>query len=1049
MNDFLIKIKMNLLNVSANCLVLGGIVILLSTCQMQNSPEQKRFGTVPISKDLASDFKNPPLSAQPRAFWWWLEGNIDKEGILHDLSEMKRVGIAGAIVFDAGSSSYQNMTKTEPGPRFMGEEWRSLFKYAEQTADSLGLELSFNIGSGWNDGGPWVTPEYAAKKITWSEITVEGPKALTQQLPIPANVFTFPGDSVPYFRSVATLAMKFNTGNSEPLPPIKYLELKAVERLPGVKAEKDGYDWDMYLEDTLPDDPRYDARIEDITDISDKVDEQGNINWNVPAGKYIIFRFGYTGTGARVSTYSPGGGGLAIDYMNTDAMDLQFKNTVDIVLSDLKDTGIHSLKYLHDDSWELGAANWTPTFTEEFEQIEGYNPIKYLPVLAGKIIENRDISNRFLYDFRRVIADLIAKNHYVHFRALAHQNNLGLHSESGGPHPAPIDALKNLGIDDIPMGEYWARAKTHRVEDFRRIYVKQSACAAHIYGKPLVQAEGFTSIGPHWEVDPWHLKPTLDRAFCEGLNRHVFHTFTHSPESAGKPGNEYFAGTHFNPNITWWDEAPAFTQYIARSSLLLQQGKFVGDVLYYYGDNVPNQVHLKRTNPSLGEGYDYDVVNTDVILNRLSVRNHRLFLPDSMTYAILVLPDRKAIPYDVLLKINDLVRHGATIIGPKPEYTTGLKNYTDASKKLSNLADVMWSDVDGKTVMERKYYEGKIIWGKNLRTVLEEMQVTPDFSYQSDQDSAFIDYIHRTTKNADIYFIANRKERDEHLNVEFRIKDRIPELWYPDNGTMIAQTIYTSENDRIKMPLRLDPYGSVFVVFQNDTGSKSHYISIDYQGNQIFPMPEDTKNADAIPEMIDNSNMIFAYRGKYGLTDKKGNNEEIEIVSDPSVQTIDGNWQVAFDPKWGGPSNITFDSLISWPDYPLDSVKYYSGTATYTKDFKVASNFLTPDKYQLMLDLGTLYNLAEVYVNGQKLGVLWKKPFRIDISKAVKAGENHLEIKVVNLWPNRIIGDQFLPEDQRFTKTNVAKFTQDYPLRPSGLLGPVKITFYPEYQVGE
>ncbi|WP_308198900.1 glycosyl hydrolase [Chitinophaga sedimenti] len=388
-----------------------------------------------------------------------------------------------------------------------------------------------------------------------------------------------------------------------------------------------------------------------------------------------------------MSTHSPGGGGLAIDYMSSEAMDLQYSKTVGVLTRGQK---IPALKYLHDDSWELGASNWTPAFAQEFKAANGYDIYKYLPILTGRIIDNRDVSNNFLFDFRRTIADLIYKNHYERFADLAAQQGMGIHSESGGPHPAPLDALKNRGLNAIPMGEFWIRANTHRIEAHRRLYVKQPASAAHIYGKQFAQAEGPTSIGPHWEEDFYYMKPTLDRVYCEGLNRLVIHTFTHSPEEAGKPGNEYFAGTHFNQNVTWWEQAPAFLRWNSRISYMLSRGLFVGDVCYYYGDNVPNQVPLKHVEPGLGEGYDYDVCNTDVILHRMQVKNGRIVLPDGMSYAVLVLPDWKVITPEVLQKLEQLVRDGATVIGPKPLAAAGLRN---AGKDITALADKVWARV--------------------------------------------------------------------------------------------------------------------------------------------------------------------------------------------------------------------------------------------------------------------------------------------------------------------------------------------------------------------
>lgn len=1007
---------------------------LLAICYLLNScSNSKMIGT---DNSLATGFVNPPDDAKPRVFWWWLEGYISREGILNDLAEMKNAGIKGAILFDAGSSSYNKMARTPAGPVFMSPEWIDLFDYTCHVADSLDLELSLNIGSGWNDGGPWVTPELASKKLVWSEMNVQGPRKLSETLPMPAKLYT-PEGGQPYYRPIAVLAVKLN-GNSDSVKPLENMDIKAVHSIYSIPFTKNGlgYDWNIFMkEEPLPL-HEANAGLENVTDISAFVDDQGKINWDVPAGKYLIMRFGYTGTGIKVSTHSPGGGGLAIDYMSTAAMDVQYDSVVSALT---KGKPSKSLKYLHDDSWELGASNWTDTFEEEFRTTNGYDVTKFLPVLTGRIIGNRDVSNRFLYDFRRTIADLIYKNHYQRFSELAAKEGLGIHSESGGPHPAPIDALKNLGLNAIPMGEFWIRANTHRVEPHRRLYVKQPASAAHIYGKRFVQAEGPTSIGPHWEEDFAYMKPTLDRVYCEGLNRLVIHTFTHSPKEAGVPGNEYFAGTHFNQNVTWWKQTPAFLQWNSRNSFMLSQGLFVGDVCYYYGDNVPNQVPLKHIDPDLGEGYDYDVCNSEVILTRMDVKDGRIVLPDGMRYEVLVLPDWTVINRAVLEKIAQLVKKGATVIGPRPVSSVGLKDQAAAEKAVKELAATLWGNIDGKTVFEHVYGDGKIVYGKTIREVLQNKGVQPDFEYKSRKPGALIDYIHRTTPDAEIYYIVNRNERPEYIHTTFRVKDKTPELWNPDNGSMTPQSIFSMKDGRVQMPLFLEPFGSVFLVFRKQP-AQPYYTAVSRNGQSLFPeLPADTFDVSPFTT-LQNGQVLYVADGAYELTKNDGSKIGMQ-ANLPFSQEISAPWQLSFSKAWGGPERTTFDSLISWTAHSDPGIKYYSGTAEYENTFTITAEQLKGKS--VYLDLGKMYNLAEVIINGKQTGVWWTHPFRKDVSAFVKEGTNRLQVKVVNLWPNRIIGDQYLPEEKRLTKTNVRKFDKAYPLRESGLLGPVRVQFYP------
>ncbi len=1007
---------------------------------MKSQSEHGSDGFLPdftTSSDLETDFLSPPDYAKPRVYWWWLEGSISKKGILFDLMEMKKAGIQGAIIFDAGSSSYANMRKTAPGPVFMSDEWRDLFTYACIVADSLDMEISLNIGSGWNDGGPWVTPEEASQKMVWSELTVQGPKLISEKLPMPEGLLEDKQDGKPYYNPIAVLAVK-ETLNSESVKPLENMDIKAVHsiRIPKT-ANGLGFDWDIFMKEEPSQEGDCNAFLKDVIDITNKVDADGNINWQVPEGKYIIMRFGYTGTGIKVSTHSPGGGGWAIDYMSKEAMDLQYDNTVSILLQDLRQAGSKSLKYFHDDSWELGAANWTHQFDFLFEKANGYNIIRYLPVLTGRIIESREISNRFLYDFRRTIADLIWENHYKHFRDRADADGCGIHSESGGPHPAPIDALKNVGLNTIPMGEFWIRANTHRITPESRLYVKQPASAAHIYGKRFVQAEGPTSIGPHWEEDFAYMKPTLDRVYCEGLNRLVIHTYTHSPEEAGIPGNEYFAGTHFNPNVTWWKQAPAFLAWNSRISFMLSQGLFVGDVCFYYGDNTPNQVPLKHVYEGLGEGYDYDVCNTEVILERMTTRDGKIYLPDGMSYEVLVLPERIGINPKVLSKLEQLVKDGATIIGPRPETSVGLRGDEEAVKKVKKTTEAMWGE-DGKeknsSMRKIAYGKGFVCTGTNIRSILSEKGIQPDFLYQSSRPEALVDYIHRHTDDADIYYIVNRNERPEYIHASFRVASKVPELWDPVTGEIVDCPVYSSGGDKVSIPMFLEPFGSVLVVFRKKTGI--HYEQMLWNGNNLFPaLPVDTFcTVPFIPQT--GGGLLFVHPGEYSLTLSTGEEETISVGECPEIK-INTPWDVSFDPLWGGPEHIVFEELTLWNTHKEPGIRYYSGTAVYRNTFEISSGQI--ENKRAYLDLGEMYNLAEVYVNGKTAGVWWQPPFSRDITGLLENGMNKIEIKVVNLWPNRIIGDNFLRESERYTKTNVAKFTTDYPLRASGLVGPVTI----------
>ena len=1032
------------------------------------------IASVAGAADLAKQFASPPDSAKARVYWWWLNSRVSKEGITRDLEEYRAKGVGGVLLFDAGSPA----GPMPAGPKFMSPEWREMVKHALREADRLGIEVSINLCSGWDSGGPWITPEYAAKQFTQSELAVEGPRHFSGKLPPPPGQAAFyrevavqavraqpgrpasprprvtasssqkdypasqaadeneqsfwvsdgwhPGDAptkekpewlrfefaepltvrklhlfpqTPYGPrqievQVSKDGQQFTTVKAFPIPNRDYVELPLPattakvfrilitasyatqnaqisevswgDKKPGGRRAllllKSGRDssplWSpsgsvrALMEAPLPEleaSPN-DAPIDPsaIIDLTSKTGADGQLEWDVPAGAWTIVRTGCTITGARVSATSPGGEGFEMDWLNAAATDHHFKTMAEVLIQDAGSLAGKSLKYFHDDSWEVGLPNWTGGFLEEFKKYRGYEARPYLPVLAGRIVGSAGISDRFLHDFRKTVADCLAENHYGRLAELAHQKGLQTHCEAGGPcwtKAPPMDALRNLGRCDIPMGEFWQSPEWK--EGGQNHATKQIACAAHIYGRTYVAAEAFTKIGPHYEESPADLKPTADIAFCEGINRFFMHTSTSSRPEDGQPGNEYFAGTHFNRNVTWWEQSGAWLAYIARCQYLLQQGRFVGDVCFFNGDIAPSFGEVKHVDPSLGPGYDYDVCNADVLLTRMSVKAGRIVLPDGMSYRLLALPNRLTMPVEILRKVKELVEAGATVAGPKPSRDPGLKNYPRCDDEVKAFADSLWGEVDGRNVTQRNAGQGRIVWGKTLREVLLADNVAPDFEYSS--KGVFLDFIHRKTGDTEIYFVANRSNQLAQSECTFRVSGKQPELWDAVTGERREAAAFRQAKGRTTLPLEFAPYGSMFVVFQQP-------IAPDAAGQAPRNFP---------------------------------------TYSTPFE--IAGDWEARFDPKWGGPASAKFERLVSWTQRTEPGIKHYSGKATYQKTFDLP-DALRGRGQPLVLDLGTVKNIAAVRLNGKNLGVVWTHPWRVEITDAVQEAGNRLEIEVVNLW---------------------------------------------------
>ncbi len=941
---------------------------------------------------LRNSFVSPPDAVKPLVYWWWLFNRVDKAGITRDLEQFKAKGIGGVNLICTGG--YAGKTPLL-GVKYQSPEWWELFRHAVKEAKRVNIELGFNLSAGgWTMQGPWVTKDNAMKKVVSSELKVLGPTKFSGKLPQPETV--------------------------------------------------DGYYHDIWVQAFRVDGNTKNVDLTSVVDITDRLKPDGQLDWEVPDGQWVILRNGYTLTGhlwskwfaypgpPQADTFE-GGDGYEIDYLKSSALDDHFEHLGKPLLEEAKKAGGH-IAYFWSDSWECGKLTWTQDFSNQFSRFRGYDLKPYMPVLAGYTVANAEVSARFREDFDRTIQDCISENFYGHFMKLCHKNGVKVGNEAGGPNDIPPqDVLKNLGYCDIPAGEFWVNGHRKAQNGYNsdmslRLNLKQTATAAHIYGKREAMAEAFTMMdgdATHWALGPADLKPYANDAFCEGINRFMLHQATCQPPSDGKPGYEFCAGQHFTPNLTWWEQSPSFFSYLSRCQYMLQQGTFVADVCFYLGERPPILAPPKYLVPSLGAGYDCDYSNSDVLLNRMSVRNGRIVLPDGMNYRLLVLqnctsPSQEicdkvgsyqklqvssvpstAMSLEVIKKIRELILSGATVVGPPPKNATGLKKYPERDELVKKIAYEIWGDLDGKNRTERKFGKGRVIWGKTPREILLSDGVTPDFTFQGQEAKpGQFDYIHRKQGNTDIYFVINRTNQPEKNDFTFRVAGKQPEVWNVVTGEIHEANTFVQTKGTTTMNLHLDRFDSYFIVFRKS-------VSTDSKGS-----------------------------GKENFPELK------------EITELKGSWQISFDPQWGGPDTVTFPKLISWTDRLEECIKYYSGKATYKKTFDLSMNpdgkrIAMPKTGSLFLDLGEIKDVAEVRLNGKKLGVLWCSPWRVEITDAVKPIGNLLEVDVINLWANRVIGDLNKPKEERFTKTHDG-FRFDFltgktPLIKSGLLGPVKL----------
>ncbi|MCY2988262.1 MAG: glycosyl hydrolase [Planctomycetota bacterium] len=599
-------------------------------------------GSAVAADELADGFRSPPDANRPSCFWWWFNSLVDKAGITRDLEEFKAKGMGGVMLICSGND--YGVAPMPRGPVFLSPDWRELYRHAVQECARLGLELGVNFcGGGWCMGGSWIRPEHSSRWYVQSHVVVEGPRRFSERLPLPGHrdgyelpyhgnvghYITWPKEKADY-RDTAVVAFREADGGVSDLGPERRKHLPA-------KSNR----WDggfntssatlqkatLSVWSAMPGDRPIGPG--EVIDLTATLKPDGSLDWDVPAGRWTIQRLGHVVIGCDVRCVLPEVGYvLEVDWLNPEAVDEMFIHLGRVLLEDAGPHVGKTLKFLHTDSFEDGFPNWTGRLLDKFQQYRGYDPKPYLPVLAGKIVGSAEIADRFLYDYRKTVADCLADGNYGHFAARCAAHGLESQCEAGGPAwsgTVCMDALKNLGRCDRPMGEFWTGGLN---------VSKQTAIASHIYGRRTASAEAFTGFA-HWREAPSHLKPIADQAFCDGINRFLFHTATCQRAQDGKPGYEYGAGTHFNPNVTWWQQAAGpWLSYVSRCQAMLQSGLFVADVLYYYGDWAPNRVDPVR-DPSL-KGYDYDVCNAEVLLTRLSVKEGRILLPDGMSYRLLV-----------------------------------------------------------------------------------------------------------------------------------------------------------------------------------------------------------------------------------------------------------------------------------------------------------------------------------------------------------------------------------------------------------------------------
>jgi alpha-L-rhamnosidase len=990
-----------------------------------------RFRNADLLKD---GFINPPDSAKPGVYWYIMDGNLDRRSITGDLESMKKAGIGYALFLEV------NVGIPRGKVDFLSEEWQDLFTYAVREAERLGIRIILGSGPGWaGSGGPWVKPEQSMMHLVASDTLLTGPLVIDMIMPRPKPRKPFFGDESltpelkeirnKWFEDVRVLAFP----SPEKKSAIENIDEKAFftrapyTSQPGVapfiisKAE-----WDEV--------PHSSVSKERIIDISNNLDSTGRIKWIVPPGKWIIMRLGKTNNGAVTRPAPLPGLGFESDKFDTSAFRAHFEAYTGKLIKKVRPvksiTG-GGWTMIHIDSWEMGAQNWSNRFMEQFIKRRGYDPILYLPVMEGYIVNSVKESERFLWDIRETASELIVENHAEFFKKLGRKYGMTLSIE---PYDMNPSADLDLGtVADVPMGEFWSEGYGFNSS----FSIIEATSAAHVAGKPIVAAEAFTAgANEAWKKYPGNMKNQTDWALAMGINRFIIHTFVHKSFIEGyRPGMTMGPyGVHWDRGQTWWPMVNDYHRYLQRCQFVLSQGRAVSDFLFLTPEGAPN---VFRPPVSALEGtdtlpdkksYSFDGCSPAYFIKYANVQDSRIVFPGGASYRFLILPDIQTMTPELLSKIDLLVKGGITVMGNPPKKSPSLSNYPACDDIVRNLTESIWKAgpairatklqtikhgggllviTDTKTKQDVKVNPYDIYPSYDLiETSLINLKVKKDFVSSGD-----FRYCHRSFADKDVYFVSNRTGGTAEDSCTFRDGSYRAERWDPLTGEIKQLKSISKNPDGYSIKIRLETWQSIFIVF---------YHTRELTGTGRI-------NGNNFPE-------------------KK------------PVYTLRTSWTVKFDTTMGGPEKVIFDSLPDWKENKTDGIKYYSGIATYSCNFTLPDSISSRKGRALYLDLGSVKDIARVILNGRDLGVVWTFPFQVRINNIVKQKNNHLEIEVANLWINRLIGDEQKPWDGiengqwpewlikglprtsgRYTFTTHRFYTKDDPLAESGLLGPVRI----------
>jgi hypothetical protein len=923
--------------------------------------------------------------------------NFSKSGITKDLEAMKAMGIGGATIFNIASAVQEThhpiLKNPWPEQTYQSPAYWEAIKHAANEARRLGLEIGLHNTAGYSTtGGPWVTEEKGMQRLVYSQVEKTGGTPVSIQLKQPDGpIFTGWGSQkkqATFYKDVAVIAV--------PVAP--------------------------------------QVNQKDIFDLSSKMDAQGNLQWNAPAGNWMIYRIGHAPTMANPHPLPDDiiGKSLEVDKMNAELSQFHWKKILDPLKENLGEHLGQSFKHLLIDSYEADFQNWTPGFREEFKRRKGYDPIPWVLTYEknkdGKayVVNSDDQTKRFMFDFADVINQLFFEKGWGVGKKMINEAGLQMQFE---PYWGPFNIFQGAAMADLPMGEFWTD-KNGMID-----YVPAAGRTA---GKKIIGAEAFTGAPrlSQYTEDPAYLKPTATWAYSAGINRLILHTWVHQPfDDQFQPGMSMgWWGTHFGRHQTWAEPGKAFFQYLARTQAMLQ-----------YGEQPANYLCLETPDAASS-----DIISISDFLNQdIKVSGGKIILASGRSYPFMLLPKSDKMLPEVLARIKKLVSEGAAIVGNKPTQSPSLKNYPACDQEIVKMASTLWGKGTKTTF-------GKGTVFTDLKEALKTFSTTPDVTVESADSVNLVRSIHRTGDKGDVYFIANQHVKPQWVTVSFRLKGMQPEIWNAETGRISNAPIWKEENGRTHVQLKLNDHQSMFVVFRKPVSTTTHLVSLSATDKRMIDVITPASGATYL-----SADEQIAVVANYSNGEKKNFS-----ISAPASAAVTGTWAVDFKPKLEAAFSMSFPTLIDFSKHDDNRVKYFAGTATFRNSIMVDA--VSANK-QYLLDLGTVNDIVSVKINDKDLGVCWYPPYQMDITSALTSGSNSIEISVTTNWANRLIGDEKEPADfewgedrgeyGRAMKSFPDWFVQNKPrpsqgrktfllwyyyrndsqLKPAGLAGPVMI----------